>query len=57
MVFWISVFVIFVISFLWALSNLSSEISKPRHFKKVHQNKKKNAEKQKLEKEKVLFEK
>ncbi len=46
MAFLISIGIILAISFLWALTNLSSELSKPKELKKI---------KQSLSKEKILF--
>lgn len=42
----ISIVILLVISFLWALLNLSSELSKPKELTKI---------KEKLKKEKILF--
>ncbi len=46
MYFWISIIVLFIVSFFWALYGLSSELAKPKELKKI---------KEKLHKEKILF--
>lgn len=56
MTFWVTVVIIFIASFLWALFNLNSELSKPKHLKKMKEHKKRTSDKQNLEKEKILFE-
>ncbi|MFI5265432.1 MAG: hypothetical protein ACHQT7_01680 [Candidatus Levyibacteriota bacterium] len=46
MIFLISLIILLLISFFWALMNLSKEIEKPKHLKKIRDS---------LQKEKILF--